>query len=276
MQDELFTNAERGMDSLPEALRPVFELYLRLLREQLPDCLSGFYVIGSTALGEYRPGKSDVDFVAVLRRPLSPADLALLRGIHREIERAFPKSNLSGGYIPGADVGKPAGQIAAHPQIHDGRFRPAGQADLNDIAWWTLKYYGITLMGPDADTLPIEIDWETLRADLLENLNTYWRSWTCRLDAFLVLFSDWGVEWTVLGVLRQYYTFRENDITTKARAGRYALEHLSPRWLPLVREAVRIRDAEPPRSAYRSRLKRMMEVQQFLRMIIAECNQKFG
>jgi hypothetical protein len=89
-----------------------------------------------------------------------------------------------------------------------------------------------------------------------------------------MLLSDWGIQWAVLGVLRQFYSFRENAITTKACAGEYALTCLPARWHPLIREALRIR-AGQKRSAYRFRPMRTVEALRFLRFIIQTCHANF-
>ena len=48
-----------------------------------PESVTGFYLVGSVALGAYRPGRSDVDFVAVLDvddgQPLAARDARRLR-----------------------------------------------------------------------------------------------------------------------------------------------------------------------------------------------------
>jgi hypothetical protein len=38
--------------------------YLALLDGVLPGSLDGLYLVGSTALGDFQPGSSDIDFVA--------------------------------------------------------------------------------------------------------------------------------------------------------------------------------------------------------------------
>jgi len=81
------------------------------------------------------------------------------------------------------------------------------------------------------------------------------------------MLSDWGIQWTVLGVLRQYYTFRENSITTKLGAAEYALASLPRIWHPLVQEAIDIRASEE-RLHYRSRLVRMMDAVKLIKYII--------
>ena len=94
------------------------------------------------------------------------------------------------------------------------------------------------------------------------------------LDGLLVLLSDWGIQWTVLGVLRQFYTFRESAITTKLKAGEYALAHLPLDWRRLIQEALRIRRGGKP-SFYRCRLSRALEARKFLLYIIQTCNSEF-
>ena len=89
-----------------------------------------------------------------------------------------------------------------------------------------------------------------------------------------MLMSDWGIQWTVLGVLRQFYSFRENAITTKTRAGEYALTCLPARWHPLIQEALRMR-AGQKRSTHSFRLGRMVEAVRFLKFIIQTCNANF-
>ena len=40
--------------------------YLRLAERLLPGRVVGFYLVGSAALGSFRPGRSDIDFIAVM------------------------------------------------------------------------------------------------------------------------------------------------------------------------------------------------------------------
>jgi hypothetical protein len=86
-----------------------------------------------------------------------------------------------------------------------------------------------------------------------------------------MLYSNWGIQWTVTGVLRQYYTFREDTITTKVKAARYALENLQERWHPLIQEAINIWEGEKE-SLYRTRLARTVDAFQFLQYIVQICN----
>jgi hypothetical protein len=54
---------------------------------------------------------------------------------------------------------------------------------------------------------PVTVNWDILVTEMKENLNTYL----------------WGIQWAILSVLRQFFTGRENSITTKMKAGKYTL-----------------------------------------------------
>ena len=86
------------------------------------------------------------------------------------------------------------------------------------------------------------------------------------------LLTDFGMQWAVLGVLRRYYTFREQeDIISKTGAGQYALRHLPATWHCVIREAVRIRE-HVGMPAYRMSISRAIEAHAFLRYNIGACN----
>ena len=57
--------------------------YLDLVDDLLPGRVEGFYVVGSAALGAFDADHSDVDFIAVLDRPLGRDEVRKLRVAHR-------------------------------------------------------------------------------------------------------------------------------------------------------------------------------------------------
>jgi len=250
------------------------ENYVFLTNKELPDFISALYVVGSIALDGFNEQFSDIDFVAVLNCQISPVDIETLNAIHKAIEKNFPKWKLSGGYFQINDLGRFENEIKPHPYYHDGKFHDKGYFEINSVTWWILKNHGIAVMGKESGDLPFTVDWNILVARMKENLNSYWVSWTTRIDGFLVMLSDWGIQWTVLGVLRQYYTFRENSITTKIRAAEYALTWLPNRWRSLIQEAIDIREGKK-KSRYRSKIVRMIDAVKFLKYVIQTCNAEF-
>jgi Domain of unknown function (DUF4111)/Nucleotidyltransferase domain len=260
------------MDSrIPEAVQPILACYVARCSEQFPDLLSGFYILGSIALGEFNEDYSDIDFLTVLNGRIPPMDIEKLRNIHQNIEKAFPRWELSGSYIQTGDLGKQDNNIEPHPHYHDGILHVDVRNEPNLVTWWELKNQGIPVIGIEPQSLPFQVDWEVLLTKMRENLNSYWTSWTRRPGRMIMLYSDWGIQWAITGVLRQFYTFRENTITTKVKAAEYALDCLPARWHPLIQEAINIRKNNK-RSAYGSKMFRAWEAIRFLKFIIQTCN----
>ena len=257
-------------NKLNVAIQTVLDPYHALVGQKLPGLMNAFYLEGSIALGGFNERFSDIDFIATLQRRLTPAEIETLRGIHQQIEKSHPRWKMSGSYLPADFFARPND---AEPNLHyhDGRLRQDAHFVLNSVEGWILKNHGVTLFGPSAQTLPIAIDWQQLIREMRENLNTYWRKWTRQPDRFVVLLSDWGVQWAVLGVLRQFYSFREDSITTKTKAGEYALTCLPTRWHWLIQEAINIREGKRA-SAYRFRITRAVDAVKFLKFVIRTCN----
>lgn len=245
--------------------------YLRLMNDALPGLLEGLYLHGSIALGAYIHGQSDIDAIMVIGRRCTESDIDALRTLHATLTERYPKLLLEGSYVQWHDLGQAAENIPPHPNVHDHILNPSGRFDINAVTWWVLKQHGIAVLGPESAQLAIEVDWDDLIDKMYDNMNSYWASFTTNPRRISWLLSDFGIEWTVLGVLRQFYSFREADITSKIGAGLYALYHLPPRWQRLIREAISIRsgsDAPPPRS----RLVRALDAYAFLKYIIATSN----
>lgn len=256
---------------IPEPVRPILEKYGAWARQKAPELIRAFYIVGSIALNGFNQRFSDIDFVAVLDRPASQTDIESLRTLHKAIEDDFPRSKLSGSYLQVTDLGRFEDNIQPHPYYQDGKLYNAGYFEINSITWWVLKNHGIPIWGSEPEDMPFTVDWDLLITGMKENLNSYWLSWTKRPGRILSMLSDWGVQWTVLGVVRQYYTFRENSITTKIGAAEYALTCLPSVWHPLIQEAIDIRERRK-RRYYRSKILRMIEAVKFLKYVIKVSN----
>lgn len=256
---------------VPELVRPIIENYILEVGNRLPNRLHGFYLVGSIAVGEFNEHFSDIDFIAILNQAASSEEIEKLCSIHQIVERRYPRWKMSGNYIQLHDLGKLEDEIEPHPHYHDGVLHPNVHSSLNSITWWELKNHGIPIVGNAPHDLPFTVDWDLLITKMRENMNSYWAGWTKRPDRILMMYSNWGVQWAILGVLRQFYSFNENSITTKVRAAQYALRHLPDRWHKLIREAIDIRESKKE-SAYRSRILRMIETVRFLKYVIQLCN----
>ena len=248
---------------IPQPVQPIIKDYLRLTEQRLVGLIRGSYVVGSTALGEFNEYLSDIDFITVLSRKATLIDLGHLNTIHQSIEKRYPKWKMSGSYIQASDLGKLGNDLRPHPLFHDGKLRQTVHTAINSVTWWELKNCGIPLIEDAHENLSFTLNWDGLIAEMRHNLSTYWHSWTRQPRRIAVLLSDWGIQWAVFGVLRQYFTFQENTITTKVRAGQYALGSFPQKWYPLIREAILVRQGNE-HSSYRFRFGRMIETVVFL------------
>jgi hypothetical protein len=256
---------------VPRSVQHVLNEYIALVHDALPGLLAGVYLHGSLALGAFDPTRSDIDFIAITNRRCTATDIDALCTIHQTLLQRYPQAQLEGSYLQWHDLGRFEDTILPHPHIHDGIVHASGYHDINAVTWWILKHRGIAVVGPSPEHLDIQVDWDDLIAKMHHNLNTYWAGFTSNPRRMAWLLADGGIQWAVLGVLRQFYTFREHAITSKTGAGMYGLVHMPPQWHRLIREALDIR-AGVAISSYRFRIVRALAAHAFLELIITACN----
>ncbi|TFE23063.1 nucleotidyltransferase domain-containing protein [Cohnella luojiensis] len=254
------------------------------LHTQLADNLETVYVYGSTALGAYIEDSSDIDFLVLIRRPLTQLEVQAISDVHEEVEKAIPGTDIMGSYICREDLGKSYTDIPVYASYYNKKIHTNGTgADINPITLWVLRKHGICVFGDD---LPFEYDTslDELLKYVINNMNTYWTSWIDRLESKLETIAiqnhseveqlDDAVEWCTLGMLRQLYTIEERDITSKIGAGEYGLKKLPERWHELIREAIAIKRRKPM-PLYSSQATRLKDLVELLRFIHTECNRQF-
>lgn len=255
---------------VPAPIQPLLAAYLAALDQAVPDLMATCYLHGSIALDAFDSQLSDIDFITVVTRACTPEDIAHLRAIHQVIAQEYPQWLLEGSYLQLHDLGQLRNSRTPAPYHHDNTFHASGAFDTNAVTWWVLKHQGIALRGPAPETLGFDVSWDALIAEMAQNLNSYWANWTTSPAQSMRLLTDDGIHWAVLGVLRQFYTFREHAITSKTGAGAYALTQLPARWQRIVQEALNLRQRTGV-STYRSRIFRAQEAVSFLKYVIHEC-----
>jgi len=87
------------MGNIPEEAKEILKEHLDLLESKLPNLLEVYYIYGSISLGAFNYGMSDIDFIVVIKRKVTEIDINILKEIHREIKKKFPKTDLMGLYV---------------------------------------------------------------------------------------------------------------------------------------------------------------------------------
>ena len=259
---------------VPEVIRPMLQAYLDHLSQNLSDFAQGVYLHGSIGLDAFDEQRSDIDTLVVLSRRGTGDDILKLTTIHETIASQYPRWLLEVSYVQAADLGQPESVITPHPIYHENTLDAAGNFDTSPVTWWVLKHKGIALLGAEPQQLPFTTDWEAVLSYMRENINSYWASFTNNPPRMMRSLPDDGVAWIVFGVLRQYYSFRENDITSKVGAGEYALKVVPLGWHNLIQDALDIRQGRKPKR-YSSRFTRAYATIRFTRYIIDKSNALF-
>ncbi|MEV0081905.1 hypothetical protein [Saccharopolyspora sp. NPDC050642] len=266
---------------LPVEVRRSAELFLTAVDELAPGLVTGFYLVGSVALGDFHPSgagrgrlstASDIDFVAVTDRRVESEsrEMAALAEAHARTVACFPRPHFDGAVLTWTDLATGPDHCPEVPCAQESRFAPAGRSGINPVTFCELAWHGIPVRGPQPTDVDLWADQDALRAFTVDNLRTYWRPWWQRMRqqrplAVVVGLTAWFPVWAVLGVSRLHHVIAPGTMTSKTGAGRYAQKAFEPRWQRIIAESLSLRTggAEGRRS-YRNPLARRRDTLAFL------------
>ncbi|HZE39111.1 MAG TPA: nucleotidyltransferase domain-containing protein [Stackebrandtia sp.] len=262
--------------SLPTQVAAVTGEYLSTCDKDLPGRVVGLYLYGSVALDDFRPGVSDVDFVAVLDGPADHSTARALRRVHERLGHHQDHPRFDGVYVTWEDLAiEPDGTHG--PYAFANKFHMSGDFERGPVTWHTLAQCGVTVRGPAVDGVKFARDAVALTEWTHTNLDGYWRDWWKTASNSLSRISLWclrpqGAVWAVLGVSRLHYTLSTGRVTSKTGAGEYAREIFDTRWHRIIDDALRVRRGEP--SGYRNPISRRADTLAYLDMVIDDAHRQ--
>lgn len=264
------------MKKLPVVVQNILNEYMALLNEVLPMIVEGVYIQGSIALNAYMKDSSDIDFITVTNRHLLEEDIEVLSDIHNKIAEKHTNIEMDGVYIQWKDLGKMNADNQNFIIYNSGKL--SSETYISPITWWILKMKGINFLGPDRTSLSFEISPSDLTTYVVENMNSYWVNRIERVKNSLKDLNKFSteeitneIEWSVLGLLRQYYTLKEQNIISKLGAGEYALQHVPAEWHKIIKESINIRNGIKE-NLFTSNQERIDAALAFSTYIINYCN----
>ncbi|HVL24411.1 MAG TPA: aminoglycoside adenylyltransferase domain-containing protein [Thermomicrobiales bacterium] len=270
---------DHGRDCVFTDARAVLAALLGGLDVAAPGLITDVYITGSIALGDGRPGQSDLDVVLVRDvHADNAATMAALEPVMVALRRTHPRPMVDGIVLGRADLAAgPDGVVGPRPFLIDGKAHLGEQSSgRNPVTWQTLAQCGITWRGTPLAGLPLWQDPDALDAWVRGNLVSYWRPWWASSDRLfsrmgIVSLHPWFSEWGVLGVTRLHYTLVTGKITSKHAAGSYALETFPDRWHRILREAMRYRERRREGAMYRGDpVGRRRDARDYVAMVIAD------
>lgn len=236
---------DRGLPSEVDGLLADFAARMRPVADAV-----ALYVGGSLATGDYHPGVSDVDLVAVVERPLTFRQRQLLAGVHRALIARHPVAALLHcvyvpyGTLPDAGLRHPTwtGRILLRR-----RFTVIARAEVHR--------FGFAVFGVAPQTVIPAVTDDELRQGVRRELTDYW---AMALQQHWIWLRDFDIDLSLLTLARAQATLTEGTLITK----REALARLDRFGVPpeLVTEIGLRRDAHPSALSPLTRLRRAIQV----------------
>lgn len=226
------------MQQIPDAVDPLLDKLADGLAKSLGTNLVGLYVYGSVLGPEFDPDRSDVDCIAVTRRPLDGATFRRLESWLTEAALEEPWfGRLQMPVLVKRNV------LVDDPQAclyQFGVLKRAG-SDGNPIIWMDFFRRGRTLIGPDPKSFIPEITADILHRALAREVEYLRQELVAKSD------SSWREAFTyrayaVLTLCRILYSFRTGDVTSKPKAARWAMDQTPIEWHDLIQRALGARE----------------------------------
>ncbi len=209
--------------ALPVEVRERLASYTAALDAAFPGLLSGLYVVGSVALGDFRPKFSNIDVVAVADRRWSDAELLAARAAQRRLDRHRASAAAYATWE----------QLAGDP-------RSLGQDLANPFTWRVLRDDAMVERGPDYPE--IWSDDEALSRWARLRLREQWEPWVRSVRRYpFSLVVRRTVSDRVLGAA-QLYRATAGHVQGKAAAGRATIGAIGSNSDRILRDASGFRE----------------------------------
>ena len=208
------------------------ELFHVEIRAILGDQLSGLYLGGSLALGDFNPQRSDIDFAVVTRDELPPDTVAALAHMHSRLWATGGKwaRKLDGSYVPQPVIRRWTPDHPPCPFVEAADFDVTQQGSAI-IQRHILREHGMAVVGAQPHTLLDPVSAPELRGAVREMLARWWRP---LLEDPAWLQQDGSQPFAVLTMCRMLYTYEHGTVASKPAAARWCRQTLAARWTPLI------------------------------------------
>lgn len=222
---------------------------------QLAVPMVAVWAHGSLALGDFQPGRSDLDLIAIVESPLDGEHRDRLASIHQRLldeEPAAAKLHCSYMVRTSLSEAETHHVTWAHSMILERPVTPVTRRELLDG--------GLTLHGPSPTELLPPLTCGQLEDFIRRDLGQYWLPATGKP---LLWLRDIWVDLGLLVLARATVTLRDGRLITKGEALAELLELGAP--ADVVRDIHERRYADPKPISRLRRIRRAMRARAFVR-----------
>jgi hypothetical protein len=216
---------------LPETLQAPLFAYLSSLDLALPGRVSGLYVVGSAALGDFSERVSNIDLVVVSDEPWTDGDLGAATAAHDGLKRAGPAAV---AYVQAADLVLDPRWLDRHCYV--GSTRTESDRLVNPLTWDILGRGAVDLRGPDHaggwDESGVIKEWAA------EQLRTTWADKVTHLDRLGSMWFRHDLSAAVLDVARLAVASTAGTMLSKTEAARVLEPDVPGRFRRILTDSV--------------------------------------
>jgi hypothetical protein len=203
------------------------------IRHVTGSSLIGLYLYGSVATGDFEPGVSDIDLIAVLQSVPDAALVARLGEMHARIVQASPEwdERVEVAYVSARGLIECRTRTTVIARVSPGEplhTLEAGRDFLLD--WYPARERSIVLLGPPIESLIPPIP----SAEYLAEVRSHLAAFDQRIDEDAHPGSH---AYAILTVARGVYTLRMGNRPSKREAASWAAQEF-PRWSGLIESAL--------------------------------------
>jgi predicted nucleotidyltransferase len=195
-------------DDRRELVKPLLERFTADAAGVVP--LVALWAHGSLALGDYQPGRSDLDLVALVSEHIGDPRRAELEGIHKALARDEELADkLHCSYVVGSELADPGRSHVtwAMGELYERPVSPISRRELRDG--------GLCLHGPEPGRMVPAITDQELADYVRANLHDYWYPLTRKPALWL---RDIWVDLGMLTLARASVTLRDGRLIGKREA----------------------------------------------------------
>jgi predicted nucleotidyltransferase len=231
-------------------INEIAALFTEELKKIFGTQLVGFYLTGSLAYGGFNRPSSDLDFVVVLKEPLSDSQRKKIKEMHTNVEKLYPewKRRIEMPYLLKHPLRSTRSPKEPQLRFNAGRlWDPDPTYGSNWLVnMYALREYGIVLLGPNPESLTPSIDIKDVRKASNKGLHSRWRK---KLDSSQPFGNgeDWSVDlmkaYSVLTMCRKLYRAQNDGSDSKRIASKWVKEKY-PEWKTLVEKAENWREGQ--------------------------------
>lgn len=209
----------------------------------LGDNLLGIYVVGSLAVGDFSPSRSDIDLIVVTHGDIEPAQVQRLQVMHAQVAKGSSRwsQKLEIVYAPRAAL-----HVVYRPRPEPVSQLEKGTALFSaplEAGWvfqcWTLRECGLVVCGPPPDQLGIRTEPRAI-AEAVRAVAAQWLDDIENDPTWLGWLREPGHHPFVIQTLcRLLYSQKTGEVASKPRALEWGERALAERWGALVAKTAR-------------------------------------